>query len=148
MPKTKEILNKTSLKLSHKQNILLIISSIAILALVTYIIFQPLYLLIAPLLLVIVAFCLIPIFKSNTTYSKSYLRAHGFLAIVTIAALGYSIIQLIKDQMGIRCEGLLGSRASCAEAMWLSVWGISLFAIIPAAVLCIYGMITQARSTK
>lgn len=148
MPKTKEILNKNSLKLSVKQNILLIVSSIVILCLVMYIVFQPLYLLIAPLLLVIAAFCLTPVFKSNTTYSKAYLRAHGFLAIAAIAALGYFIVQLIRDQMGIRCEGLMGSRASCLESMWLSIWGISLFVSIPAAILCIYGMFTQARLSK
>lgn len=148
MPKINEALNKKSLKLSLKQNILLIVSSIVILALAMYLIFRPLYLLIAPLLLIIVVFCLIPILKSNTAYSKSYLRAHGLLVILTVAALGYFVIQVIKDQMGVRCEGLMGSRTSCTEAMQLSVWGVSLFAIIPAAALCLYGLFTQARVAK
>jgi hypothetical protein len=110
-----------------------------------YVIFQPLYTLIIPLLLVVVVFCVIPLLKSNTTYSKPYIFAHGFLAIVAISALVYFAIQLIKDQMGVQCEGLMGDRTSCVVNMWLSMWVVSFFVSIPAAILCIYGIYTQLR---
>ena len=148
MSNSKEIQNNKSLKLSLKQNITLIASSVMILALVVYIAIQPLYLLVAPLLTIVVVFCLIPLLKSKAIYSKPYIRAHGFLAIIVVAALGYFIVQLIKDRMGIQCTGLMSSRISCVESMWLSLWGIRLFVSVSAAILCGYGIYTQLRLPK
>jgi hypothetical protein len=148
MSNSKEIQNNKSSRLSLKQNITLIASSVVILALVIYITIQPLYLLIVPFLIIVIVFCLIPLLRSKTIYSKPYIRAHGFLAAMVVIALGYFIVQLIKDKMGIQCTGLTSSRISCVEDMWLSLWGISLFVSASAAILCGYGIYTQLRLPK
>ena len=148
MPKTKENLNKNILKLSIKQNTLVIISSIVVLAIIAQVIFIFPYILISPLLLVVAFFCALPLIKSNTRYSRPYIRAQVYLAIMAVVALMYFAVQLVKDQTGISCTGLMGSRASCVDSMWLSAWGVTLFASIPAAILCAYGAFTQLRLPK
>jgi hypothetical protein len=148
MPKTKEVQNKNVIKLNIKQNILLIINSIVVLVVIARIIFMYPYMLIAPLFLVVAIFCLIPLLKSTTQYSRAYIRAQAYLAAVAVVGLLYFAIQLIKDRTGVHCEGLMGSYSSCIDNMWLSAWVATIVATLPAAILCAYGAYTQFRLSK
>ena len=148
MPKLKEKLNKQHINLSILQNILVIVNSIVVLFIIAQVIFAFPYVLIAPLLLIIAFFCLMPLLKATTDYSRPYIHAQIFLAAMAIVALVYFVLQLVNDRMGIRCDGLMGSQISCVDSMWLSASGVFMLISIPAAILCSYGLYTQARLRK
>lgn len=111
-------------------------------------IFQPSFVAVSPLLLLIAMFCVIPLLKSNRTYSPSYLRVQSALAVIVALAVVYIATQLLKDILGIACTGLMGIRITCVESMGLSFWGIGFFVSVPVAIICIYGMFTQLRLSK
>ena len=148
MPKLKEKLYKQHIKLSILQNILIIVNSIVVLFIIAQVIFVFPYVLIAPLLLVIAFFCLMPLLKANTDYSRPYIRAQIFLAVMAIVVSVYFILQLVNDQMGMYCTGLMGSRISCVDSMWMSASPLFILASIIATILCVRGIYTQLRINK
>jgi hypothetical protein len=148
MPKLKEKLNSQQIKLSIPQNILIIVNSIVVLFIIAQVIFVFPYMLIAPLLLVIALFCLMPLLKANTDYSRPYIHAQIFLAAMTIVALVYFVLQLVNDQMGVHCTGLMGGRILCVDSMWLSASPLFILASIIATILCVRGIYTQSRINK
>jgi FlaA1/EpsC-like NDP-sugar epimerase len=148
MAKLKEKLNKQYIKLSIPQNTLIIANSVVVLFIIAQVIFVFPYMLIAPLLLVIAFFCLMPLLKANTNYSRPYIHVQVFLAVMAIVALVYFVFQLVNDRTGTRCDGLMGSQMSCVDSMWLSASGVFILIAIPAAVLCSYGIYAQARLRK
>ena len=148
MPKLKEKLNSQQIKLSIPQNILIIVNSIVVLFIIAQVIFVFPYMLIAPLLLVIAFFCLMPLLKTKTDYSRPYIHAQIFLAVMAVLALIYYALQFINDRMEVHCAGLMGSQISCVDSMWLSASPLFILASIIATLLCVRGIYTQSRINK
>lgn len=148
MPKLKEKLNKQHIKLSIPQNILIIVNSIVVLFIIAQVIFVFPYMLLAPLLLVIAFFCLMPLLKAKTDYSRPYIDAQIFLAVMATLALIYYAHQLINDRMDVHCAGLMGSRISCVDSMWPSASPLFILASIIATILCVRGIYTHSRINK
>lgn len=134
-------------RLSLKQELLLVPLLILVLGLSVYaLIAAPLMMAASIMLIIFCAYSLIGI--GRRLYSRAYLVVVAVLSLVAVIILAIVLNGYIKDVFNVRCGGLIGETIRCADNALLSASVIIFYTLVPLAVMSILGLLLQLRVVK